>query len=105
MPGVQVSTVFFLDRPYCMRLHPPLTRRRCGSGASRARGRVGNPRLQNEARPGCRYEVEDVAAAVQVASDPLKGVVQRSMVLRDQTFERMSFAEWNEAVYPKVQGT
>lgn len=49
--------------------------------------------------------LEDVTAAVEAASHPLKGVLQMSMVLRDQSFERMTFTEWTEAVAPKVQGT
>jgi aryl carrier-like protein/NAD(P)-dependent dehydrogenase (short-subunit alcohol dehydrogenase family) len=49
--------------------------------------------------------VEDVDRAIKAASLPLKGVLQMTMVLRDQNFESMTFQEWNEAVAPKIQGT
>lgn len=48
---------------------------------------------------------EDVSKAIQQAEYPLKGVIQMTMVLRDQNFEKMTFAEWDEAIAPKVQGT
>lgn len=47
----------------------------------------------------------DVARATAAASYPLKGILQMSMVLRDQNFEKMTFEEWHAAVAPKVQGT
>ncbi|KAI0900051.1 fatty acid synthase S-acetyltransferase [Annulohypoxylon nitens] len=49
--------------------------------------------------------LEDVAKAISSASHPLKGIIQMSMVLRDQNFEAMTFEEWNLVVAPKVQGT
>ncbi|KAI1460402.1 fatty acid synthase S-acetyltransferase [Annulohypoxylon moriforme] len=49
--------------------------------------------------------LEDVARAVSSATHPLKGIIQMSMVLRDQNFEAMTFDEWNAVVVPKVQGT
>ncbi|KAJ4411015.1 Type I Iterative PKS [Gnomoniopsis sp. IMI 355080] len=62
---------------------------------------------------GCRVTLvkgdvtvrEDVDRAVAAASLPLKGVIQMSMVLRDQNFESMTFEEWTAASAPKVQGT
>ncbi|KAI1776601.1 fatty acid synthase S-acetyltransferase [Hypoxylon cercidicola] len=48
---------------------------------------------------------DDVANAVAAASCPLKGVIQMSMVLRDQNFEAMTIDEWNAVVAPKVEGT
>lgn len=48
---------------------------------------------------------DDVSRAVDGTPAPLKGIVQMSMVLRDQGFQRMTIDEWNEAVQPKVQGT
>ncbi|RYO74620.1 hypothetical protein DL764_010773 [Monosporascus ibericus] len=48
---------------------------------------------------------EDVTRAVAAATLPLKGVIQMSMVLRDQNFESMTLDEWNAAIAPKVQGT
>lgn len=49
----------------------------------------------------------DVARAVAAApaTHPLKGVIQLSMVLRDQNFDVMSIEDWTAAVAPKVQGT
>jgi aryl carrier-like protein len=44
-----------------------------------------------------------VAAAIATA--PVKGVFQMSMVLRDQAFSRMTLGEWNGATWPKIQGT
>ncbi|OTA56526.1 fatty acid synthase S-acetyltransferase [Hypoxylon sp. EC38] len=49
--------------------------------------------------------LDDVAKAVATATRPLKGVIQMSMVLRDQNFESMTIDEWNAVVAPKVQGT
>lgn len=49
----------------------------------------------------------DVDQAVNQANSraPLKGIIQMSMVLRDQAFSRMTFEEWEAARQPKVQGT
>lgn len=49
----------------------------------------------------------DVVAAVAVAQahKPLKGIMNMSMVLRDQNFATMIHQEWTEATQPKVQGT
>ncbi|KAI0889325.1 fatty acid synthase S-acetyltransferase [Annulohypoxylon maeteangense] len=49
--------------------------------------------------------LDDVAKAVSSATHPLKGIIQMSMVLRDQNFEAMTFDEWNVVVAPKVGGT
>ncbi|GKZ38794.1 type I Iterative Polyketide synthase (PKS) [Aspergillus brasiliensis] len=46
----------------------------------------------------------DVSRAIQQAPN-LKGILQLSMVLRDQAFPQMTLAEWNTAVGPKIQGT
>ncbi|KAI9713353.1 MAG: Type I Iterative PKS [Chrysothrix sp. TS-e1954] len=48
---------------------------------------------------------DDVAHAVDSTLAPLKGIVQLSMVLRDQMFDRLSFEDWNDVMKPKVQGT
>lgn len=50
-------------------------------------------------------KLEDVERAVAEATHPLKGVIQMSMVLRDQNFSKMTFNEWTAATMPKVQGT
>ncbi|KAJ8130650.1 hypothetical protein O1611_g2979 [Lasiodiplodia mahajangana] len=48
---------------------------------------------------------EDVARALDGTVAPLKGIVQMSMVLRDQMFDKMSLDDWNAVTRPKVQGT
>ncbi|KAF5228431.1 hypothetical protein FAUST_11078 [Fusarium austroamericanum] len=50
-------------------------------------------------------KLEDVDKAVSAAALPLKGVIQMSMVLRDQQFADMTFDQWQAATRPKVQGT
>ncbi|KIM92741.1 hypothetical protein OIDMADRAFT_62276 [Oidiodendron maius Zn] len=47
---------------------------------------------------------EDVSRAIQQAPN-LKGIMQCTLVLRDQSFPRMTLDEWNAAVTPKVRGT
>ncbi|KAF5025548.1 hypothetical protein F66182_2356 [Fusarium sp. NRRL 66182] len=48
---------------------------------------------------------DDVARAVDSTPAPLKGIIQMSMVLRDQSYQRMTVDDWNTCVAPKVQGT
>lgn len=48
---------------------------------------------------------DDVARAVQQAGPALKGIMQLSMVLRDEAFPRMSLDVWTTVVAPKVRGT
>ncbi|KAE9363949.1 hypothetical protein N431DRAFT_474945 [Stipitochalara longipes BDJ] len=48
---------------------------------------------------------DDVARAVDGTMAPLKGIVQMSMVLRDQMFDGMSIEDWHAVTRPKVQGT
>ncbi|KAI0096719.1 fatty acid synthase S-acetyltransferase [Nemania sp. FL0031] len=48
---------------------------------------------------------EDVDKAVRAAESPLKGVIQMAMVLRDKSFENMTFDDWHAASAPKIQGT
>ncbi|TVY41639.1 Highly reducing polyketide synthase [Lachnellula subtilissima] len=48
---------------------------------------------------------DDVARAVDGTLAPLKGIIQMSMVLRDQMFGEMSIEDWNAVNLPKVQGT
>ena len=50
-------------------------------------------------------KAEDVARAVDGTTAPLKGIVQMSMLLRDQMFDDMSFEDWNTVTAPKVEGT
>jgi NADP-dependent 3-hydroxy acid dehydrogenase YdfG len=47
---------------------------------------------------------DDVNLAIQQAAN-LKGILQCSMILRDQIFTRMSLDEWSIVAAPKVQGT
>ncbi|KAI1128529.1 hypothetical protein F5Y10DRAFT_265029 [Nemania abortiva] len=54
---------------------------------------------------GSVTNVKDVANAIRGTPKPLKGVLQMSMVLRDQALSRMTMDEWNEATSPKIQGT
>lgn len=48
---------------------------------------------------------DDVSRAVEGASRPLKGILQMSMVLRDESFSKMTLDQWNAAIQPKVHGT
>ncbi|KAF9772857.1 hypothetical protein IL306_009400 [Fusarium sp. DS 682] len=62
---------------------------------------------------GCRVDfvqgsitsLDDVTTAVSRADGHLKGILQMSMVLSDQSFSKMTIDEWNTAVDPKVKGT
>nr|ALQ32998.1 putative polyketide synthase [Fusarium sp. NRRL 52700] len=62
---------------------------------------------------GCRVDfvqgsiisLEDVTVAVSRADGHLKGIIQMSMVLCDQSFDKMTINEWNTVVDPKVKGT
>ncbi|KAG6359882.1 hypothetical protein INS49_010935 [Diaporthe citri] len=48
---------------------------------------------------------DDVSRAVKAADAPIAGVIQMSMVLRDDAISRMSYTQWRECVDPKVEGT
>ncbi len=61
--------------------------------------------MRCSACPGTVSDEGDVKTAVQRARGHLKGILQMSMVLSDQAFDRMSIDQWNTAVAPKVQGT
>ncbi|PWY68857.1 KR-domain-containing protein, partial [Aspergillus eucalypticola CBS 122712] len=62
---------------------------------------------------GCRADfvqgtvsnLDDVTKAMKQAHGHLKGIFQMSIVLRDQSFPRMTKSEWDTAVDPKVKGT
>ncbi|GKT93280.1 polyketide synthase [Colletotrichum tofieldiae] len=49
--------------------------------------------------------LDDVKRAIGAATRPVRGVINMSMVLRDQSFPKMTHEEWTAAVNPKVQGT
>ena len=55
--------------------------------------------------PGSVTNLEDVSKALREAVCPIKGILQMSMVLRDESFLNMTHQQWNEACAPKVQGT
>ncbi|EQL00680.1 Beta-ketoacyl synthase [Ophiocordyceps sinensis CO18] len=48
---------------------------------------------------------EDVAAAISLASTPIRGVIQAAMVLHELIFNTMSLQQWNQVIQPKVLGT
>ncbi|KAF2871120.1 hypothetical protein BDV95DRAFT_495285 [Massariosphaeria phaeospora] len=54
---------------------------------------------------GSITEPIDVTNAVRSARHPLRGVLQMSMVLEDESFFNMTFDQWNIAASPKIQGT
>ena len=54
---------------------------------------------------GSVTNAEDVRKALKEAMCPVKGILQMSMVLRDESFSKMTYQQWNEACAPKVQGT
>lgn len=58
-----------------------------------------------QAFPGSVVSLADVEEVVKMASKPIRGVLQMSMVLKDKPFLDMSYSEWGAAVHPKVQGT
>ncbi|KAK2038839.1 KR domain-containing protein [Colletotrichum somersetense] len=47
----------------------------------------------------------DVKRAIGAATRPVRGVINMSMVLRDQSISKMTHEEWTAAVTPKVRGT
>ncbi|KAE8155307.1 hypothetical protein BDV25DRAFT_135054 [Aspergillus avenaceus] len=49
--------------------------------------------------------IEDVRRAASAARTPIAGVIQLSMVLKDQALPKMTYEEWSAALSPKVQGT
>ncbi|KAH8432819.1 uncharacterized protein LDX57_010448 [Aspergillus melleus] len=49
--------------------------------------------------------VGDVQRAIAAARNPIAGVIQMSMVLKDQSLRKMSYEEWKAALSPKVRGT
>ncbi|KAI0185566.1 acyl transferase domain-containing protein [Xylaria flabelliformis] len=46
-----------------------------------------------------------ISSALLKATRPIRGIVQLSMVLRDQNFSDMTFEQWTEAAAPKIKGT
>ncbi|KAI1873220.1 uncharacterized protein JN550_003473 [Neoarthrinium moseri] len=54
---------------------------------------------------GSVTDAADVAGVINESPRPFKGVVHMAMVLRDQSFQRMSFDDWNTTIKPKITGT
>lgn len=54
---------------------------------------------------GSVSRIADVERAVATAGSFLKGILNVSMVLRDQSFANMSYEDWVDCVEPKVLGT
>ncbi|KAK1979840.1 KR domain-containing protein [Colletotrichum cereale] len=54
---------------------------------------------------GTVSSLADVERAIGAATRPVRGVINMSMVLRDQSISKMTHEEWTAAVTPKVQGT
>ncbi|OGM48910.1 putative polyketide synthase [Aspergillus bombycis] len=50
-------------------------------------------------------DIDDVRRALSAAKTPIAGVIQLSMVLKDQSLHNMVYEEWIAALYPKVKGT
>ncbi|MCJ1357758.1 MAG: hypothetical protein MMC33_007754 [Icmadophila ericetorum] len=48
---------------------------------------------------------EDVVKVIKSATRPLKGILQMSMVLRDENFLKMTLEQWDAANLPKIKGT
>ncbi|KAB8261609.1 hypothetical protein BDV32DRAFT_137194 [Aspergillus pseudonomiae] len=49
--------------------------------------------------------LNDVKRAVAVSPKPIGGVLQLSMIVRDQFFPALTYENWKETLSPKVQGT
>lgn len=54
---------------------------------------------------GSVTQLDDVVRAVEQAQAPIAGVVQLSMVLRDQLFADISIDDWEAVTAPKIEGT
>ncbi len=81
---------------------------------SRSAGAPGDESFVHELNSmGCEVQLvqgtvtnpEDVTRAFEGATRPLKGIFHMSMVLRDESFSRMTLDQWNAANFPKVRGT
>lgn len=50
-------------------------------------------------------EAGDVARTVNGVPHKLKGIIHMAMILRDESFMKMSIDDWSEATAPKIKGT
>ncbi|PYI03858.1 putative polyketide synthase [Aspergillus sclerotiicarbonarius CBS 121057] len=48
---------------------------------------------------------EDVQRAISWCKEPLRGILQMSLCLKDGLFAEMSYEDWQASIAPKVQGT
>ncbi|KAF9697666.1 hypothetical protein EKO04_003962 [Ascochyta lentis] len=55
--------------------------------------------------PGSVTDASEIRQAIGLAGPSLAGVMQMSMVLRDNSLATMTFPEWDTCIKPKVQGT
>ncbi|PKY01888.1 KR-domain-containing protein [Aspergillus campestris IBT 28561] len=55
--------------------------------------------------PGDVADPDDVRRALDACPQPVAGVIQMAMVLKDQTLDKMTYDEWMSAISPKVEGT
>jgi hypothetical protein len=84
---------------------------RSGGGSREAQDLIGEL-ASHEARARAHACNIGDLTALKIALDeclldmpPVKGCIQASMVLKDATFEGMSFESWEAATLPKVQGS
>ncbi|KAF9872330.1 polyketide synthase [Colletotrichum karsti] len=54
---------------------------------------------------GSVVNIADVEHAIATSPRPIRGVINMTMILRDQGFTKMTHEEWTTAVNPKVRGT
>ncbi|EFQ96831.1 fatty acid synthase S-acetyltransferase [Nannizzia gypsea CBS 118893] len=54
---------------------------------------------------GSVLDIADVRSAISQCPKPLAGVLQLSTVLKDRTFNKMSYEDWTTCLETKVQGT
>ncbi|KAM5491840.1 Mycolipanoate synthase [Microsporum canis] len=54
---------------------------------------------------GSVVDLADVKSAIAQCPKPISGVIQLSTVLKDRTFSKMSYEEWETCLETKVQGT
>ena len=54
---------------------------------------------------GSVIDMNDVAKAIKETTPPIKGILQMSMVLQDESFPNMTAEQWNTVTSVKVQGT
>ncbi|OAL66032.1 polyketide synthase [Trichophyton rubrum] len=50
-------------------------------------------------------ELDDVKRVATASPNPVVGIINLAMVLRDEAFEKMTYDDWNATLAPKVQGT